>query len=78
MVVPHPNWGERIDCAEFNGEVVFFGEIDFNSFLPVKQAKATLKCLSATTFGMRGGNYLRHGRLSYCQNQVGWQCFQPL
>ena len=34
MVVPHPNWGERIDCAEFNGEVVFLGKLISIHFYP--------------------------------------------
>lgn len=57
-----------MDWAEFKAIRVFFSEIDFNSFLPLMQAKATLKYPSATTFAIPRWNFLRQGRLSYCQH----------
>lgn len=57
-----------MDWAEFKAIRVFFSEIDFSSFLPLMQAKAALKYPSATTFAIPRWNFLRQGRLSYCQH----------
>ena len=57
-----------MDCAGFNGNEGFFSEKDFSLFLPLMQAKATLKYPPATAFAIPQRNFLRQGRLSYCQH----------